>query len=252
MVFMLINEKIYDGSAQNPYLSCIHIYNVGKSMRNMIRSSASEPLKIRNTDDAACETEQFFGLHTVEFLRHIESAFAQFGGELCDFYPHRLRPCGTTASFFKESHYLLPQSIGLVPPRNTLCLLCGSGKDVEEIESHDDKVVGEFKYVVLAYRHEVTRRVCHKRACVALCESEEMFQLQCVGRSEAFLHRVGTVVGVGYDIHFAVDKEHELVAHVVLLPYDLAFGELLKMKFRLAYHLCQFVLAHALKERYLQ
>lgn len=37
MVFMLINEKIYDGSAQNPYLSC-HIYNVGKSMRNMIRS----------------------------------------------------------------------------------------------------------------------------------------------------------------------------------------------------------------------
>lgn len=38
MVFMLINEKIYDGSTQNPYLSCIHIYNVGKSMRNMIRS----------------------------------------------------------------------------------------------------------------------------------------------------------------------------------------------------------------------
>ena len=135
---------------------------------------------------------------------------------------------------------------------SALCLLCGSGKDVEEIESHDDKVVGEFKYVVLAYRHEVTRRVCHKRACVALCESEKMLQLQCVGRSEAFLHRVGTVVGVGYDIHFAVDKEHELVAHVVLLPYDLAFGKLLKMKFRLAYHLCQFVLAHALKERYLQ
>ena len=83
---------------------------------------------------------------------------------------------------FEELHDEPAHLIGLVPPRQSLRFLCGVGEYVEQIEPEDDEVVGELEDVVLPYRHEMARRSGDKGARVALCETEEMLQLQ-IGRA---------------------------------------------------------------------